>query len=149
MQRVAVYVVGEGALCCFSVTSRLSRRLSPRPAEATTAVRDGHLHGPECGTLKGATEEPMRLKEDIKPVTYMKTRPAELLKKVSESGRPTIITQNGEAKAVLMDVESYEALRDAATLLQLAAQGEKDIQEGRYLPQEEAFARVRSRIQKK
>jgi prevent-host-death family protein len=91
----------------------------------------------------------MRLKEDIKPVTYMKTRPAELLKKVSESGRPTIITQNGEAKAVLMDVESYEALRDAATLLQLAAQGEKDIQEGRYLPQEEAFARVRARIQKK
>lgn len=91
----------------------------------------------------------MRLKEDIKPVTYMKTRPAELLKKVSESGRPTIITQNGEAKAVLMDVESYEALRDAATLLQLAAQGEKDIQEGRYLPQEEAFARVRARLQKK
>lgn len=91
----------------------------------------------------------MRLKEDIKPVTYMKTRPAELLKKVSESRRPTIITQNGEAKAVLMDVESYEALRDAATLLQLAAQGEKDIQEGRYLPQEEAFARVRARIQKK
>lgn len=91
----------------------------------------------------------MRLKEDIKPVTYMKTRPAELLKKVSESRRPTIITQNGEARAVLMDVESYEALRDAATLLQLAAQGEKDIQEGRYLPQEEAFARVRARIQKK
>lgn len=91
----------------------------------------------------------MRLKEDIKPVTYMKTRPAELLKKVSESRRPTVITQNGEAKAVLMDVESYEALRDAATLLQLVGQGERDIQEGRYLPQEEAFARVRARIQKK
>lgn len=91
----------------------------------------------------------MRLKEDIKPVTYMKTRPAELLKKVSESRRPTIITQNGEAKAVVLDVESYEALRDATMLLQLAAQGEKDLEEGRILPQEQALARVRSRIQAK
>ncbi|HSN89258.1 MAG TPA: type II toxin-antitoxin system Phd/YefM family antitoxin, partial [Thermoanaerobaculia bacterium] len=76
-------------------------------------------------------------------------RPAELLKKVSESRRPTIITQNGEAKAVVLDVESYEALRDATMLLQLAAQGEKDLEEGRILPQEQALARVRSRIQAK
>ena len=89
----------------------------------------------------------MRLKEDIKPVTYMKTRPAELLKKVSESRRPTIITQNGEAKAVILDVESYESLRDAAALLQIAAQGEKDVEEGRVLPQEQALERIRSRIQ--
>jgi prevent-host-death family protein len=88
----------------------------------------------------------MRLKEDIKPVTYMKTRSAELLKKVSESRRPTIITQNGEAKAVVLDVESYESLRDAAMLLRLAAQGEKDLEEGRVLPQEQALERVRSRL---
>lgn len=88
----------------------------------------------------------MRLKEDIKPVTYMKTRSAELLKKVSESRRPTIITQNGEAKAVVLDVESYEELRDAAMLLRLAAQGEKDLEEGRVLPQEQALERVRSRL---
>jgi prevent-host-death family protein len=91
----------------------------------------------------------MRLREDIKPVTYMKTRPAELLKKVSESRRPTIITQNGEAKAVVLDIESYEGLRDAALLLQLAAQGEKDFVEGHVLPQEQALERVRSRIKTK
>ena len=91
----------------------------------------------------------MRLKEDIKPVTYMKTRPAELLKKVSESRRPTIITQNGEAMAVVLDIESYEGLRDAAMLLQLAAQGEKDLEAGRVLPQEQALERVRSRIKVK
>jgi prevent-host-death family protein len=88
----------------------------------------------------------MRLKEDIKPIAYMKTQPAELLKKVSESRRPTIITQNGEAKAVVLDIESYEGLRDAALLLQLAAQGEKDLEEGRVLPQKQALGRVRSRI---
>lgn len=90
----------------------------------------------------------MRLKEDIKPVTYMKTRPAELLKQVSQSRRPTIITQNGEARVVVLDVEGYEGLRDAAMLLRLAAQGEKDLEEGRVLPQEQALERVRSRIMK-
>lgn len=88
----------------------------------------------------------MRLTEDIKPVTYMKTRAAELLKKVNDSRRPMVITQNGEAKAVVLDVETYEALRDAKTLLQIVAQGEDDIRSGRVLPQEEALARVRSRI---
>lgn len=88
----------------------------------------------------------MKLKEDIKPVTYMKASAAELLKKVNDSRRPTIITQNGEARAVVLDIRSYEALRDATLLLQLASQGETDIQEGRLLPQEEAFNRVRSRL---
>jgi prevent-host-death family protein len=91
----------------------------------------------------------MKLKEDIKPVSYMKTRASELLKKVNDSRRPTIITQGGEAKAVLLDIGSYEALRDAKMLLQLAAQGENDFQQGRFLSQAEAFVRVRSRLGEK
>jgi len=91
----------------------------------------------------------MKLKEDIKPVTYMKTRAAELIKKVNDSRRPTIITQNGEATAVVLDIGSYEALRDATIILQLVGQGEKDLQEGRFLPQEEVFSRVRARLRSK
>ena len=88
----------------------------------------------------------MRLKEDIKPVAYLKTRAEELLEQVNESRRPVVITKNGEARAVVLDVESYEALRDATMLLQLAAQGEADLQEGRVLPQDQALARIRSRL---
>jgi prevent-host-death family protein len=91
----------------------------------------------------------MKLKEDIKPVTYMKTRATELLKKVNDSRRPTVITQNGEARAVLLDIGSYEALRDATLLLQVVNQGEKDLEEGRFLPQKEAFRRVGSRLRSK
>ena len=91
----------------------------------------------------------MKLKEDIKPVTYMKTRAAELIKKVNDSRRPTIITQNGEATAVVLDIGSYEALRDATIILQLVGQGEKDLQEGRFLPQGEVFSRVRARLRSK
>lgn len=90
----------------------------------------------------------MRLREDIKPVTYMKTRASELLRQVNDSRRPVVITQNGEAKAVVLDVDSYEALRDATLLLKLAAQGEADLQAGRFLPQDQALARVRSRLQR-
>lgn len=88
----------------------------------------------------------MRLREDIRPVTYMKTRAAELLKQVGESRRPVVITQSGEAKAVVLDVDTYEALRDATLLLQLAAQGESDLQAGRVLTQDQAFKRVRARL---
>lgn len=90
----------------------------------------------------------MRLREDIKPVTYMKTRSAELLQRVTESRRPIVITQNGEAKAVVLDVESYEELRDATLFLKLAAQAEAEIEAGLTVPQEEVFAQVEARLLK-
>jgi prevent-host-death family protein len=88
----------------------------------------------------------MRLKEDIRSVAFLKTRAEDLLEQVNESHRPVVITENGEARAVVLDIESYEALRDATLLLQIAAQGEADLQAGRFLPQNEAFTRVRSRL---
>jgi prevent-host-death family protein len=88
----------------------------------------------------------MRLKEDIKPVSFLKTRAEDLLEQVNQSHRPVVITENGEARAVVLDIESYEALRDATLLLRIAAQGEADLQAGRVLPQDQALARVRSRL---
>lgn len=88
----------------------------------------------------------MRFKEDIKPANYLKTRAPELLKQVKESRRPVVITQAGEATAVVLDIESYEALRDATLLLKLASQAEGDFQAGRFLPQEQALARIRKRL---
>lgn len=91
----------------------------------------------------------MRLKEDIRPLTFMKTRATELLDQVNASHRPIVITQNGEARAVVLDVESYESLRDASSILQLAAHSEAAIQAGAFLPQREVFSRVRSRLARK
>lgn len=88
----------------------------------------------------------MRLEEDIRPVTYLKTRAAEALRQVGESRRPMVITQNGEAKAVVLDVATYEAMRDAMLLLKLAAQGERDVAAGNASPQAEAIERARARI---
>jgi prevent-host-death family protein len=88
----------------------------------------------------------MRWKEDIKPVTYMKSRAAELLRTVHETRRPVVITQNGEPKGVLVDVASYQELRDAVLLMKLIAQGEADVRAGRTLPQAEVFQRLRGRL---
>jgi prevent-host-death family protein len=88
----------------------------------------------------------MRIEHDIRPVTYMKTRAAELLRSVDQSRRPVVITQSGEPKGVLMDFASYQELRQATLLLRLLAQGEADVQKGRTVPQERVFASLRGRL---
>lgn len=84
----------------------------------------------------------MKISTDIKPVTYLKSRAADLLQQVNDTHRPIVITQNGEPRAVLQDPESYENMRNAIGLLKLIAQGEEDIHNGRAIPQHEVFAHL-------
>jgi len=88
----------------------------------------------------------MRIEHDVKPVTYMKTKAAELLRSVDQSRRPVVITQSGEPKGVLMDIASYQELRQATLLLRLVAQGEADVREDRTVAQERVFRTLRRRL---
>jgi len=81
----------------------------------------------------------MNISTDIKPVTYLKAKAADLLKQINETHRPVIITQNGEPRAVLQDPKSYENMRNAIGLLKLISQGEGDIRKGRVKSQEDVF----------
>ncbi|MBR9982734.1 MAG: type II toxin-antitoxin system Phd/YefM family antitoxin [Desulfatitalea sp.] len=81
----------------------------------------------------------MNIIHDIKPITYLKSRAADLLNQINETHRPVIITQNGEPRAVLQDPKSYENMRNAIGLLKLISNGESDIREGRVTPQEVVF----------
>ena len=90
----------------------------------------------------------MNLKEQIKPITYLKNRTADLVKEVSESGKTMVITQNGEAKVAVMGVETYNAWREAMALLKLAAHAEADVEAGRTLSQKRAFAAAEVAIQR-
>lgn len=91
----------------------------------------------------------MRVEHDVKPVTYMKTKAAELLRSVDESRRPVIITQSGHPKGVLMDFTSYRELREATLLLRLLAQGEAELRAGRTVSQDRVFLELRRRLEKK
>jgi len=91
----------------------------------------------------------MNISKDIKPVTYLKSRAADLLKQINETHRPVVITQNGEPRAVLQDPESYENMRNAIGLLKLISLGEKDIKEGKSKSQEEVFANIENILKEK
>ena len=84
----------------------------------------------------------MHIAKDIKSVTYLKSCAAELLKQINENHRPVIITQNGEARAVLQDPESYDRMLNAIGMLKLIAQGEENIKKGKLKTQEAVFANI-------
>lgn len=90
----------------------------------------------------------MNIIDDIKPVTYLKSRAADLLDQINETQRPVIITQNGEPRAVLQDPKSYESMRNAIGILKLMAEGESDIRNGRIKPQEEVFASIEDAVKR-
>jgi prevent-host-death family protein len=87
----------------------------------------------------------MRYSTQIKPISYVKAHAAELLDRITEEREPIIITQNGEARAVLMDVHSYEETQETLTLLKILAIGEKEIEAGQTYPVEEAIREMRGR----
>lgn len=89
----------------------------------------------------------MNLQNDIQPVSFLKSHTAHLLQQVNETHRPVIITQNGMARAVLQDAESYESMQNAFLMLKLLAQGEADIRAGRHSDQNEMFDRIKLRIE--
>ena len=91
----------------------------------------------------------MKISEDIKSVTYLKSRAADLIKQINTTHRPVVITQNGEPKAVLQDPKSYEDTRNAIGILKLISQGEEDIKKGKSKSQEEVFAHIENRLKEK
>ena len=91
----------------------------------------------------------MNISRDIKPVTYLKNRTADLLKEINETHRPVIITQNGEPKGVLQDPQSYENMRNAIGILKLISQGEEEIRAGKSKPQEAVFINVEKILKEK
>ena len=91
----------------------------------------------------------MNISKDIKPITYLKSRAADLLKQINETHRPVVITQNGEPKAVIQDPESYENMRNAIGILKLISQGEEDIKDGKSKSQEDVFAAIENILKEK
>lgn len=91
----------------------------------------------------------MNITNDIKSVTYLKSRAADLLNQVNETHRPIIITQNGDARAVLQDPKSYENMRNAIGILKLISQGEADIRKGKVKSQDDVFNSIETKLKEK
>lgn len=86
----------------------------------------------------------MRYAARIKPISYLKNNAAQVLLDLAEQGEPMVITQNGEARAVIQDVATYEATRQTLAMLKLLALGNRDVEAGRTRPIGAVVAAIRS-----
>lgn len=87
----------------------------------------------------------MKLSSQIKPISYLKAHAAEIVRKLGEKREPLIITQNGEAKVVIQDIESYEETQETMALLKILALGTRQIEEGKVQPAQDVIKRLRER----
>jgi len=87
----------------------------------------------------------MRYSSQIKPISYLKANAAEVLDRIAEERVPMVITQNGEARAVLQDVVSYEETQETLALLKILALGNADVEAGKVKPIADVVARLRAR----
>jgi prevent-host-death family protein len=82
----------------------------------------------------------MKLSTQIKPISYLKSHAAQIVKELGESRQPLVITQNGEATMVVIDVKSYEERENTLALLKLLAMGNGQIEQGKFRDVEDVFA---------
>ena len=87
----------------------------------------------------------MHYSTQVKPISYLKANAAEVLLQLTEQRVPIVITQNGEAKAVIQDVASYEETQDTLALLKILALGNQEIQQGKVKPVADVVERLRTK----
>ena len=87
----------------------------------------------------------MHYSYQIKPISYLKANAADVLMQLAERREPMVITQNGEAKAVIQDIASYEETQETLALLKILALGNREIEEGKVKPIANVLERLRSK----
>ena len=91
----------------------------------------------------------MRYSDRIKPISYLKANAAKVLEELQHNVQPLIITQNGEAKAVIQDVTTYEETQETLALLKILALGNQQVAKGQVTPLAEAIQQIRRRNRSK
>lgn len=84
----------------------------------------------------------MRFSTQVKPISYLKSHAAEIIDTITENREPLLITQNGEAKLVVMDVKTYEEQEETLAMLKILALGNREIEQGRFRPADDVFAEL-------
>ncbi len=87
----------------------------------------------------------MKLSNRIKSISYLKAHAAEIVRSLGDRREPLLITQNGEAKGVLQDIDSYEQTQETVALLKILALGSRQIEAGQVQPAADVIARLRKR----
>lgn len=84
----------------------------------------------------------MKFSTQVKPISYLKSNAADIVKDLTANREPMLITQNGEAKLVVMDVKSYEEQEQTLAMLKMLALGSREIEQGKFRDAEDVFAEL-------
>lgn len=87
----------------------------------------------------------MKLSSQIKPISYLKAHASEVIRELGKQQEPLIITQNGEAKVVMLDIQSYEQQQETMAILKILALGNRQIEEGKVQITSDAIQSIRKR----
>lgn len=82
----------------------------------------------------------MNFSTQVKPISYLKSHAADIVKTLADTREPMVITQNGEAKLVVMDVRSFEEQEATLALLKVLALGNREIEQGQFRSADDVFA---------
>ena len=85
----------------------------------------------------------MKYSERIKAISYLNAHAADVVQELSERSKPMMITQNGEARLVIQDVEGYELTQKTLALLTILVLGDQKIEAGRVVTANKAFRQIR------
>jgi len=86
----------------------------------------------------------LRLTNRVRSVSYLKAHAAEVLRELAERQEPLIVTQNGEARAVLLDVAAFDQLQETVALIKLFSLAERQSRDGMVQTAADAVAAFRS-----
>lgn len=84
----------------------------------------------------------LNLANDIRPISYIKSHTAEMIRQVGDNKNPIIVTQNGEAKAVIIDVDSYQNLINSINLMKIISIGDRDIKNGKVVSHDDLKKKI-------
>jgi len=88
----------------------------------------------------------MKTSEAVKPISYLKAHASEIIRDIVDTNKTMVITQNGEAKAILQDIKKYEQIQDSLALLKILALSSKSLKGKDYKSASESFKSIRNRI---
>jgi prevent-host-death family protein len=90
----------------------------------------------------------MKFSERVKPVSYLKAHTAEIIRELNAQPGTLVITQDGRAKAVVQDIDSYEQTQESLAMLKLLAQSQRSVEAGKHKPLKKAFGDLTARTKR-
>ena len=88
----------------------------------------------------------IRLSQNVISITDFKTRASEWLQKIAETEEPVVITQNGQAVAVMLSPAAYDELTENLRFVASVEEGLRDARAGRTSDHDDVGARLLGRF---